>query len=510
MFHLGRFLRTVSIGFPVPHFPVAFRRFPENTLKARILSLSATSHNRTNPCENVRAMRPLIASDAVRLAMRLAILAAAILSLVAAPCASGQQVVVADPDFTKVGFEQWVSEGPRTDIPWKLDVSTFGLTVFQRFIARTEIHVGADAISQRAGEGQLLFFVQFTDSRGFSFQSHNHIDLADVKDVHQEALFTQNILAIPGDYRVDFAVYDSASQQRSFAQRTMHIAPLHNDPLPDAWQGADSIEIVPDLNSPDRWYLPRAIDKLHLTVDSQTPVNLQIIASGAWSDELSAEKVLSQIEVPNGSADLALLSYEHRSVFFEQNLAQPLDWPKLKAALATINPNSIDAHSLGGRRENLQFFLDEISRRVAPPNPDSATARDASAIQPLRVFIVLTPPWDFRDGEKVRPIIPDDAHRLVFYLRYSLDHPNDFLPTGAESLNHPPTRHLQSLDRVTPGADFKKLRSTDFLAHTLAPLHPRLFDVTSPEEFRKALATILRDIAKAAQTMNAGNPKGFE
>jgi hypothetical protein len=74
--------------------------------------------------------------------------------------------------------------------------------------------------------------------------------------------------------------------------------------------------------------------------------------------------------------------------------------------------------------------------------------------------------------------IPDDSHRLVFYIRYRIHRTDEFVART--------------------------------LAHTLAPLHPRLFDVTSPEEFRKALATILRDIAKASQTMNANAPKGFE
>src|SRR5579862_6025274 len=357
-------------------------------------------------------MWSLNSSDAWRRTPRLGFLAAFAgtfaLSLVVCSSASAQ-VIVADPEFNKVGFDHWVAEGPRADIPWKLDISTAGLSIFQRIAAHTEIHLAADALSHRDGPGQLLFFVQFTDSRGFIFQSRNHIDLQGLENARDEAVFTQNILAIPGEYRVDFAVFDTATQERSVAQRTMHIAPLHNDPLPNSWDGADSIEIVPDLPTPDRWFLPRATAKLHLRIDAATPVDLQIIASGAWSDELSAEKVLSQIEVPTGSASLALLSYEHRSVFYDQDLAQPLEWPKLKAALATINPNAIDAQALGNRSANLEFFLDELSRRVAGAG---APTSDSSG-HPLNVFIVMSPPWIFRDGEKVRPIrAPADAHAL--------------------------------------------------------------------------------------------------
>jgi hypothetical protein len=427
------------------------------------------------------------------------ILATAVLASAASPRCSAQ-VVVADPEFATVGFDRWVAEGPRTDIPWKLDVDTQSLTFFQRFLARTEIHVGGDAVFHRAGDGQLLFFVQFTDERGFAFQSHNHVDLAGVQDARAEAMFTQNILAIPGSYRVDFAVFDTSTRERSFAQRTLHIAPLRNDPLPNSWDGADSIEIVPDLPSPDRWFLPRATDKLHLAIDSKSPVNLQIIASGSWSDELSAEKVLSQIDVPHGSSDLALFSYDRRSIFYEQDLAQPLDWPKLKSALATINPNAIDAQALGSRRENLEFFLEEVSRRVTDSRAPAAPAE--AAPRALPVFIILAPPWNFRDGEKVHPIrVADDGHSLVFYIRYrsrstQMNQSSDMSVAGTNS-GHPSSVG----DILLPGPSSEQSGGTDFLEHTLIPLHPRLFDVTSPEDFRKALATILRDIAKKTQTM---------
>ncbi len=415
-------------------------------------------------------------------ALAFGIVAAVALFCFAPSRVSAQQIVIADPDFQRLGFDRWVAEGPRTDIPWKLDVNTFGLTFFQRFLASVDIHVAGDAVFARAGKGQLLFFAQFTDSRGFVFQSHNHVNLSDVEDDRHEVMFSQNILVIPGDYRVDFAVYDSATEERSFAQRTFHIAPLHNDPLPNLWDGADSVEIVPDLGAPAKWFLPRATDKLHLPVDAQTPVNLQIIASGGWSDELTLEKVLSQIDVTRGSSDLAVLSYQRRAVVFEQNLAQPLDWEKLKTALASVDPNTIDAKALGDRRENLNFFLDELERRIA-----SGPAASPAAESALPVYIIVSPPWDFRSADKVDPIrVPEGGQYLVFYVRCSVEDAKDLRARTAANLNHPRVGGAASLERQLPDPDFQKSGGMDYLEHTLAPLHPRLLDISSARGFSQS------------------------
>jgi hypothetical protein len=451
-------------------------------------------------------MCALKSSDAMRPILRFGIFAIIALAFVAPPRASAQ-VVISDPDFAKVGFDRWIAEGPRADIPWKLSISTFTITYFQRFIARLEIHIPGDATIRRTGKGQFLFFVQITDSRGFSFQSHNHIDLADAENVPRQAMFSQNILVIPGDYRVDFAVYDSATQERSFAERKIHIAPLHNDQLPKSWDGADSVEIVPDLSTPEKWFLPRVPDKLHLPLETQTPVNLQIIASGGWSDELTVEKVLSQIEVTRGSSDFALLSYQRRSVVFEQDLAQPLDWPKLKAALAAVDPNTIDAKALVNRRDNLKFFLDELARRMtASPSPSSGERSGA-----LPVYLIVSPPWDFRSADKVDPIrAPEGRPYLVFYIRCHPELSTDSQPRSAANLGHPKNAGAGSLGTRLPDDNFQKSGGVDYLERTLTPLHPRLLDINSPEDFRKALATILSDIAKASKGNFAKTPKGSE
>jgi hypothetical protein len=412
------------------------------------------------------------------------------------------QVLIADPVFDDVHFSDWVSQGERTDIPWKLDVSQHGLTYFERILARTDVTLTGDTLMHHAASsGQMLFFVQFTDANGDVYQSHNHIDLEDIKSADSNATFTQNVLVTPGDYRLDFAVYDTETHERSVGQRSLHVAPLHSDPMPQIWDGAQSLEIVPDLGSPDKYFLPRATDSLHLPIATRGPVAIQIIASGNWTNELPALKVLSEMKLEQGSASVAMLSYERRSVFYEQDLAQPLDWKNLRPALISVDPNTINADGLAGRTNNLDFFLEEISRRVcASPDPPGAEGKAR------RVVIILSQAWDFHDGEKARSIhLTNSCARDVFYLRFDnpkMEARRSALDSAAplDPLSTGDLRIPASSSGEPDGGMGTPHHTTDFLEHTLDALHPHVFDISSPEDFRKALATMLHDISNLPKT----------
>lgn len=418
-----------------------------------------------------------------------------------APAIAGApgRVLIADDAFDKVPFSDWVAAGARADIPCKMDVTQHGLTYFERILARSEVTVtGDNLIHHAADSGQLLFFVQFTDAGGNIYQSHNHIDLAEIRSADANATFTQNVLVIPGDYRLDFAVYDTQTKERSVAQRTLHIAALHSDPLPQIWDGAQSLEIVPDLGSPDKYFLPHATDPLHLPVDTHAPAEIQIIASGEWRTEIPAVKVLSDMRLAEGSANLAMLSYERRALFYQQDLSQGLDWAKLRPALVSVNPNVINADGLAGRAQNLEFFQDQLAQLACP-----AAASAPAASSGARILIIVSPALEFHDGEKMRALHLDDGcSPTVFYLRFQ-ENPRaaDLTTLDTDGATRFSMRD-PSNPRLVPNTP-KQGRVTDFLERTLGALHPKVLDVYSPEDFRKALATMLHDIPTVTKPTQA-------
>jgi hypothetical protein len=171
-----------------------------------------------------------------------------------------------------------------------------------------------------------------------------------------------------------------------------------------------------------------------------------------------------------------------RQVLFTQDridpAQQPLDWPRLRPALLEANPNKIDVRDLEEREQNAQFFIEEVARHIA--------AEPASA-----VLIILSGPLEFSQGADLRPIeLAARKAGRVFYVRY---HPAPVrTPTVVSS--HAYEGRRRGISTLEPG--FAVQEPLDALEPLLKPLQPRLFDVYDPAQFRKALAEMMKEIAR--------------
>ena len=406
-----------------------------------------------------------------------------------------------DPKIASIPFERWLTEGGQTQIRWTAGVSGGQLSSHQRLLARVTIQLDGVELEKRRGKGQLILFVQFKDGAGRAYQIHQSLELQAVTEAArgQYFVYTQDAFVAPGDYRVTLAVLATATQEHSIVQRTLHVAALKNDPLPEAWRDLPAVEFLSDTATPDAWFLPSVSGRLHLPLETRRPVRIELLVNVTPSEQASAMrrnsrtlgalipalKVLSQIDARTGSLNIAALDLARRRVCFEQDAVRGLDWPRLKVSLAQADPNVIDVHSLENRGQNAQFFLTEVSRRIAPGGDASAKP----PAQPVCILIVLSGPVVFDRGEDLHPIQPTNGLNCrVFYVRYysrPMRPPSAPLPprsaSGRRSI--PPTRSAS-------GAE------VDYLEQTLKPLKPRLFDVYSPEQFRKMLGALLDEISR--------------
>jgi hypothetical protein len=350
-----------------------------------------------------------------------------------------------------------------------------------------------EELDKRPGKGHLIFLAQFKDGAGRVYQTHQSIELQEVRQAarSQSFVYTQDAFVTPGDYRVTLAVFATATQEHSIAQRTLHVAALKNDPLPAAWRDLPPVEFPSDASTPDAWFLPSISGRLHLPLETRRPVRIELLVNVAASEQASAMrrysrtlgalipalKAISQVDARNGSLNIAALDLARRRVSFEQDSVRDLDWARLKLSLAQADPNVIDVHSLENRGQNAQFFVTEVSRRIAAGG------------EPARILIVLSGPVVFDRGENLHPIhVTNDLNCRVFYIRYHSR------PMRALSGSLPPRsatgRHSIPPTRAAGGAEM------DSLEQTLKPLKPRLFDVYSPEQFRKALGSLLDEISR--------------
>jgi hypothetical protein len=198
-----------------------------------------------------------------------------------------------------------------------------------------------------------------------------------------------------------------------------------------------------------------------------------------------ALKVFSQMDVAGGSLHVTLLDISNRRVIFEQDAVRQLDWAHLSEALTQADPNKIDVRALEHRAQNASYFLKQVRERLAPSSAAAGAAPD-----PIRVLIVLAAPMTLDSGEKIR--VPESEAKQqgpLYFVRYHL--PPEPTPLGFEQLSRMGRRGYGGMQQPVPQPE-----AFDSLQPLLKPLQPRLYDVFSPDQFRKALSSLLDEIAR--------------
>ena len=376
------------------------------------------------------------------------------------------------------------------------------LSRFQRLRTRLAIQVNGDEVVRRRGRGRLLMAIAVRDSAGKRYTESQRLDLTEPRyspaQSIAEAAWIETVFVLPGDYEITFAVADLTTGEHNLARRKLHVAPLAGDPLPGAWRDLPAVEFVESYDPPDGWFLPEITTRLALPVETRRRVRVDIVMNAAISETsrraqrhteqsktllIPALKTLSQMDVRNGMLRLAVMDVARRREIFTQD-SGPLDWRKLKAALAQDDPRTIDASALKERGQDAQFFVHHIAKRIA--GDDGA----------LHVLIVLSPPMAFPGETDRSPIEPPEGSDCrVFYIKY------ETLTTEALVIG-PPASPPSSRQYVGLPADVRQasriathVMQEDQLEQTLKPLRPKVFDVWTPLEFRKALGAIVREIS---------------
>ena len=425
------------------------------------------------------------------------------LGLAGIPSLHAQDVAAPDRIFSAVPFERWLAEGEPTTLRWTVRVSAAELNVHQRLQTKIEIQLDGNELVSRRGHGGFVIMVQFEDSAKRLYQTHGGIDLQDVKDDagKSNVQYLQEAFVLPGDYRVGVVIFDAKTGDHWAERRTLHVNALRNDPLPGAWKDLPAVELLHAMEPPDSWYIPSVNSHLQLPVATRRPLRVEVLMNASSSGPsrglstgtannrnlanlLPALKVLSQMEVAGGTLHITLLDISNRRVIFEQDAVRQVDWPRLRDALNEADPNKIDAKSLGHRDQNAPYFFQQVRERLS----NSGSPAGAAA-EPLHVLIVLAAPMTLDSGEKIR--VPESEAKKqgpLYFVRYHL------LPERAPLGYEPFARTRRGYGGMQPPAGPDE--AFDSLQPLLKPLQPRLYDVYTPEQFRKALSSLLDEIAR--------------
>lgn len=405
-----------------------------------------------------------------------------------------------DPEFRKVPFESWLSGGSQARIKWTARVAKPQLSEHQRLLTEVDAVIDGAELAKRSGPGEFLFLIQITASDGKRFQNHAGMDLDKVEEgIRKQDIQVQlPLFILPGDYQIAMAIFDTATAEHSVKQEKLHVEPLKDDPLPGMWRDLPAVEFAAPDERPDSWYLPQVTGRLHLEIAPQRPVDIELLVNLTPSERLSgssraqnrnlgalipALKDVSHIDVRKGSLNVELLDLSRQLVTFHQENVHVLDWPAIKESLDAAKPGVIDVHSLEHRGQSAEFFVKEVARKL----------ESGSGV--ARALIVLTSSVQFERGEKLQPIsMTASPGCRVFYVRYRW-RPKPRLAANPAAAR-PTPGYFPRFPRRGPAQADGGYVLTDQLEPLLKPLAPRLFEVETPEEFRKALAAILKDISQ--------------
>lgn len=429
-------------------------------------------------------------------------------------------------------------------IKWEVHLLPPQLSAHQRLIERVQAVVPGGELEKRRGRGELVLLARFEDFDGRQWRSGSRLNLVSVQAgvKSQELTFTTAAFVKPGDYQVLIALIDTYTMEHDFTRRTLHVAPLKGDPLPEAWLGLPSVEVLPAVDGPNAWFLPEVKGLLHLPVgakelaqparvDVKEPPQLARVevkepprvdllvnmtpserlgsSAGALRRNMSAVipamKVLSGLNGKLQSISAAVIDLTRHRIGFETPNAAALDWSALGKVLAENNPAVIDAKSLARQSSMREYFAGEAARRAGDSGPP-------------RWLIVLSGPLFFSDQEETpMPVLPPDPNRHIVYMRFAAGFGSSgFGPPGfgngplggspgpGPDVQIAPVRRVHGpmpgFGTVLPGGPGRgrgeaEAHSPDDLERVLKLMGAQIVTVTTPESFRRTVASLIADIA---------------
>jgi hypothetical protein len=248
----------------------------------------------------------------------------------------------------------------------------------------------------------------------------------------------------PGNYSLWIAAYDEATGKYSVERRNVRVAEIKNDPLP-LLESQVPLARFPDY-TPEATDLLKAIPtSLFMPVSNKRPLAVDIINLNPYGT--NGIGPLTQLGLKDSSISVATLDLETQKVVYDSQATGGFDFTEmLKAAELHRQNRTIDL-SVEIRRDSVGYLQRFLEQRMK--------SSDGKA----RVTVVVSSSLAFRRGEDLSVIRLDSSCECrLFHLQLY------------------PQQGRDDLGKVLTSAQFRRL------------------EVTSPLEFRKALASIIREL----------------
>jgi hypothetical protein len=382
---------------------------------------------------------------------------------------SGRAQEQPELDLRSIPISDWLNSGEHGQIPWNFHIDAPHLRVDQRLEVLYEARINGKDLS-RLGSAHELFFVSRVSTPDGEWLNEPHIDRNELQQLPKgtQFIFTMHLAVQPGDYVLWCVLYDRTTGKHNLARRPLRVAELRGDPLPDLYSRMPLIEF-PENDGPQGNGPAFIRSPLYLPIHNKRPIQVDLISMLSppeqWTgrsrlmrahndDTLGALAALSQMNLAEGSLSIAGLDLVRRQVMFEQRDFKSVEWETLMQAMKTAQSPNISAQALQGAKSNGAFFREFLNQRLTGEN---------AAADGTHVIVVVTSSRLFESGSDLRPLqIEGDCNCRVYYLRFRLN-VNDV---------------FDQLDKF------------------MKPLRPRIFNLITARDLRKAIADIVGELEK--------------
>jgi hypothetical protein len=372
-------------------------------------------------------------------------------------------------DLHSIPISDWLNAGEHAEIPWSFTLRDPYLRIDQRLEILYSVRIAGKNLN-RSGDSHELFLVSRVSSPDGEWLHEPNIIRHTIEQVPKDvqAEFLMHVVVQPGDYLLWVVLYDRETGKHNVAKRRVRVAELRGDPLPDMYRRMPLVEF-PQITDSNAGGLAFMNSPLYLPVHNKRPLQVELISMlsppeqwtgrvrvmRAHSDNtLGALAALSQLELAEGSLSITGLDLARRQVLFEQRDFQHVQWDSLMEAMKKAQSLNISAEALQGSKNNGAFFREILNQRLTGDQPSADT---------MRVVIVVTSAQLFESGSDLRPLqIEGDCNCRVYYLRFRLNLNDVF----------------------------------DQLEKFMKPLRPRIFNLITSRDFRKAIGEILEELEK--------------
>jgi hypothetical protein len=372
-------------------------------------------------------------------------------------------------NLRSIPISDWLNAGEHSEIQWRVSIRQPYLRVDQRLEVAYSIRITGKELN-RSGNSHELFLVSRISSPDGEWLHEPNIvrHTAEKLDNTLQAEFLMRFVVQPGEYVLWIVLYDRETGKHSVARRRIRVSEIRGDPLPDLYSRMPLVEF-PEQGELNGEGIAFVESELYLPVRNKRPMQVELISMLSppeqWTGRmrvlrahndstLGALAALSQIELLEGSLSITGLDLARRQVMFEQRDFEHVRWNSLVEAMKKAQSPDISADALQGAKSNGAFFREILNQRLTDDSPDD---------EMMRVVIVVTSSQLFESGSDLRPLqLEGDCNCRVYYLRFRLNLNDVF----------------------------------DQLEKFMKPLRPRVFNLMSARDLRKAIGEIVEDLEK--------------